>query len=437
MRQVGLNSIISILIALSMLAYALRGKVGAIIISMYIVIVIIEFFRKQTAKINTFNYVYATHILFFAVLINTIRAQNIEYYKIIGYFSAALILFNTRIDFYKGLWKLLKAISIFEAIGTYMQMIMPQCYYFLLSIILPDTVVLQIKSRLLQGYYTGFTREVSYTMFLIVIGLGLYIYDVTENSSIKKDWSRLGAIVFLTGALFISGKRATLLFCFMSIFIIQFLQSTKKQKLIKYAVLGISSFFLLTITYPIWSKISKMQRIVELVKFVKIGDWAGATNGRIAIYETAIKLWSEKKWLGIGWGNFRHLVPQNVWYSGFDVHNCYLQILCETGIIGAFLYYLLTSITIVNLVRCINKAKYLDIQSRKLIIFAGYIQVFFILYSLTEPILYEYPDYIMYFICVNLTSIILKTHKNSVCSSTAKQKISSTYRRTQHGKVIS
>ena len=43
---------------------------------------------------------------------------------------------------------------------------------------------------------------------------------------------------------------------------------------------------------------------------------------------------------------------------------------------------------------------------------AGFIQIFFLTYSMTEPILYEYSDYILYFIAINITGIILKSEKN-------------------------
>ena len=38
-----------------------------------------------------------------------------------------------------------------------------------------------------------------------------------------------------------------------------------------------------------------------------------------------------------------------------------------------------------------------------------YIQIFFTFYCITEPILFEYPDYIIYFISVNIIGIITKT----------------------------
>jgi len=68
-------------------------------------------------------------------------------------------------------------------------------------------------------------------------------------------------------------------------------------------------------------------------------------NGRLLFWRQGIEKWEEKKWFGIGTGGYRVLGADNklAWSnSKLNLHNYYLQVLVETGIIGLIvLSYLL------------------------------------------------------------------------------------------------
>ena len=430
MNKFNKNYLMSLLISLSMLFYSIRGKVGAIMTTICIFSFLPYLIKNKNDEKNISSY-YALFIFFFAIILGIVRAINVEYYLFVGYFAAVFILTNSDIDVYKYIWDILGKIAIFEAIGVFMQRFLPNVYYWLISIVLPSGVVSSIKHRLTQGYYTGFTREVSYTMFFIVIGIGIYLFDILKDDNKKIDLQKYKKqkylkIAILGVALFISGKRATLVFCLLSIFIIQlitnkklrafiksidipkFIKKTDISKLIEYISIGVITIIFIKITYPVWSKISTLARIAELFNFIGNGNVGGLTNGRIQIYKDAINLWTTNPIFGIGWGNFKYMTNNSLWYSGFDVHNCFLQILCETGLIGAIIFCTLTVKSVKNSIKCIKMSKeYSDKQNYRLAITITFIQIFFIIYSLTEPILYEYTDYIIYFISINITELLL------------------------------
>lgn len=411
MHKVKLNNVISFLIAISMLFFAFRGKLGAIVITVYIVILLCILLKKRKIEKNSLNISYVSYIFIFAVLLQIFRTLSGEYYLIVGYIAAGLLCINGNLKIYDSLWKYLKMISLFEASGVYLQRIFPDIYYVIMSIILPSPVINSIKSRLISGYYTGFSREVSYTMFFIVIGLGTYIFDAKgkNNLLVKKNKNKLIAVIFLLGALVISGKRATLIFFVIACFITQFLRSDDKIKVIKYLYIGLVGIFVMWITFPLWSKISFMRRIAELIGYIVTNDMSGITNGRIAIYNYAIQLWNQHKLIGIGWGNFKYSTMSTSWFYRFDVHNCYLQLLCENGILGSIPGYLLICIFLCNSIRCAIKLKRTNSYYYRLSILMVYIQIFFTFYCITEPIFFEYPDYIIYFVSVNIIGIITKT----------------------------
>lgn len=415
MRKVKIRNITSLLISLSMLFYALRGKAGAIAITALVVVLICNSIsNKHCGSIK--NILYALFFLVFAVLGNLIRSANFEYYLTIGYFAVALLFLNKVNCISDSLWKYLKWISIFEAVGIYMQRLLPQLFNLIMSFLLPSEVVSSIWNRFAGGWITGFSREVSYAVFLIIIGLGVYIYDdngIDANSKLKKN---LG-IAFLLGALVLSGKRASLLFFGLSVFVINFIQSDNKLKLVKYLSLLALCAVLIYILFPIWSQIPSLSRMVELLAYASSNDLMGLTNGRIAIYEHAIALWQKSPWLGIGWGNFKYAIGQGLWYSGFDVHNCYLQILCETGIVGIIAYTGLIVYAVKNSVKCIVKISKNQIDEHKIAKLCCFIQIFFLFYSFTEPILYEYTDYIIFFISIFITNSMVKEVKDKQYSN--------------------
>lgn len=415
MQKIIIKDISAWFIVLSMLGYAIRGNLGAIFITIYISLIVIWGGINKKISLCIDNGLVVLFLLLYAILGQLIRGKEFHYYLIIGYMAAIIVLCNKELNV-KLLLSLLKKAALFESIGIYIQFLAPNVYYSIISIILPGSVVEKIKNRLVSGYYTGFSREVSYTMFFIVVGLGLFLYEDFKNNKVKQTkWMRVFCISFLFSALLISGKRAPLFLFFTTVFIIQFIKSNNQLKILKY--LGVVFAFLIGIilTYPIWRNIHSLQRIVELLAFAESKDWIGITNGRTVIYKLAIDLWKENIWIGIGWGNFKYMTPANTWYSRFDVHNCFLQVLCENGIIGACFYYGIILFVIVNLVKCINKFKHTeDNIARTYGIIAAYIQLFFILYSITEPILYEYTDYLLFFIGIKITGLTLKNNQTSL-----------------------
>lgn len=334
-----------------------------------------------------------------------IRSLSPEYYLIVGYLAATVLLLESSTKYYDDIWVWFKYIAIFEAFGVYLQWITPEIYYSLVSIVLPKEVVVSIGNRLVEGYYTGFTREVSYTVFLIIVGLGIYIF-LEDKKKKKYDYV---IIAFLFGSLLVSGKLAPFLFFILSFLITLFIRSKDKLKIIKCLFLVLILIAGILLAYPLWSQIPVLSKFAKIINYLSLRDMTRVTNGRTVIYNDAIQLWKSNIWFGIGWGNFKYSIMSDRWYSGFDVHNCFLQVFCETGIIGGFLYIFLVLMSIVNICKLIN---YLSKRNNEkvshLALFCGFIQIFFILYSLTEPILYEYTDYMIFFCSFSTTACLLR-----------------------------
>jgi O-antigen ligase len=72
------------------------------------------------------------------------------------------------------------------------------------------------------------------------------------------------------------------------------------------------------------------------------------SNGRSALYAVAWELFLENPLFGIGFGNFR-IYGSQIIGSVTNVHNIYLQLLCELGIFGAIIIFIAMAL----LLRCL------------------------------------------------------------------------------------
>jgi O-antigen ligase len=85
-------------------------------------------------------------------------------------------------------------------------------------------------------------------------------------------------------------------------------------------------------------------------------------TGRIAIYRSAIDLWLSNPVFGIGLGNFNYYTDNSFHYQPSVPHNVYLEILCETGIIGFLLWAAAFSTILWNTIKAFRSVdKYPDL----------------------------------------------------------------------------
>jgi O-antigen ligase len=86
-----------------------------------------------------------------------------------------------------------------------------------------------------------------------------------------------------------------------------------------------------------------MSAIFDLLNRQQSLSSADALSGRTEMWQLGISLAGEHPWLGYGLGTEKELVEANSWQlsiaEGFHLHNSYLTLLVETGIIGAVVLF--------------------------------------------------------------------------------------------------
>lgn len=133
-------------------------------------------------------------------------------------------------------------------------------------------------------------------------------------------------------------------------------------------------------------------------------------SGRTVLYRLAFSLYrdSGRYLTGIGWGNYR-LQTVGVFFSKSDltyaVHNVYLQLLCETGILGLSAFLIAVIRTLVYGITKYRRARE-ETPNRPEVYVIGlgvFLQFFFLAYCMSGNPLYDYNFLITYFGGILLT----------------------------------
>lgn len=242
----------------------------------------------------------------------------------------------------------------------------------------------------------------------VVSGAAAYALLDKEKKNRVDYWLVLSVYVL---ALIILKKRAMIVWTAASMTGIHILKYHFNRKiLIKIKALIKKIFIAIALVFSAFFVLSKVPFVREqfelLIERFITND--STQTGRTILYALAFRLIQQSPWLGIGWARYRGFT-YGIFGSGIDrtyeVHNVYLQLLCETGIIGlaAFLF----AVVSVLIYTC---KKYRHIcenvsegGQQDLWYFSLFLQMFFVLYCLSGNPLYDYNFLITYFIGVFLS----------------------------------
>ena len=135
-------------------------------------------------------------------------------------------------------------------------------------------------------------------------------------------------------------------------------------------------------------------------------------SGRTDLYQLAFSLYKGHALTGIGWGQYRAntLGIFGLEDATYAVHNVYIQLLCETGIIGLSAFLIAAGTTIIYGIKKYRKFVRGEVQKKKknIIELGIFLQLFFLAYCMSGNPLYDYNFCITYFIGILLTLIPLK-----------------------------
>lgn len=394
--QIQKNNIKNLLVNISLLIYAaivlirpyLKKILGSnimILALLFISIIILLMSIMLTNKIKVKNFRYIMLCIFMSIPLFYKNAyiEDGYYYNI--YYFMGTIMFCIILSFIKigedninFIMKIFITFAIITSLVTWFSLIFPKAYDSIFISMLPYEDQLMVRNHFWNsGMKMGLTNHYSRNAFYLLLGI---IGCIVKNRN-KKN-SILICLFFVT--LLLVGKRAHFLFLLVSLFVAYLIyekNSFKKMlSMSKYITLVIIVIAVAIIFIPGTSTI-----------FERIFNTSGGdiSTGRFELYDRIWNLFVNNSYSPIGWGQFSK--STNYFFAG--VHNDYLQLLCETGVLGLSLILFSNLYILGKSIFIIRKDK------ENLIIFGMLIyQIFYLIYSATGLPHYEIETYMVYFI---------------------------------------
>lgn len=323
---------------------------------------------------------------------------------------------------YKYSIQLLKWGGVLIAISVIFSYFFPQIYSRMFLSLLQPVFSKHIMELMENGYQVGFTSQVAYTAGYIVFAIGVILcsWIILEKEKRKKGAFLL--LILIIGLLF-TQKRAHLFFMLVTLFFVYIQYSRySKEKLIKTVKIILFTIFTLifAIIMAMFTDIGQTLFSRIILTFQELIAGKDITSNRIPLYLHAWELFLQHPLFGIGWGNFSKTVVGTVTVqTEMQVHNVYLQLLSETGLIGTtfiLLPFLLTYIYTIKMTYFLsnNKGNY-SFSWKFAVLYSLYIQTFLLLYGFTGNPLYDNSFLMMYFFAFGLIYSFRKyNHENLI-----------------------
>lgn len=296
-------------------------------------------------------------------------------------------------------------IGVFFSIGCYFNYFFLPVYKVLIkplfSIAALESINATEKLRGDANFVAGFTSQVGYTSFFIIVCIGA-VFCFRKSVFGKTSYPLL---VFMTGALLLTGKRGPIAFLVIAIMLAYFMEGYGREKIYRvFKIWGIlvALFLLLALLAKITGSDGVKKIYETFLGLIESGTVDDA--GRTQLHEQALIYFREYPILGIGWTNFMKMFI----LRSTHVHCIYLQLLCETGLIGFIVF---VGFFAQRFISTLMQAQILAVDGDDLeaswVRFSLFIQAYFLLYGITGNPLYDAEETIIYFFAVGITYLPL------------------------------
>lgn len=309
-------------------------------------------------------------------------------------------------DWQKHLVRIMMVAGVVYAVSTYVLIIPGVSFYSKYIASMYPNNYGGLVGCYKRGEYAGITGHYSTNATMLANGVIPYIaicaVNIKNNVVKRKKIHReILLLVVMFVALLLTGKRAHFLFTLCAAVVaLYFYTSNEKNRFVKYFLVGALVVFLGVIAYytipsvnNLFSRFSNLSEDVSVLK-------------RYELWGAAIEAFKEHPILGNGWSSFPNLIGGRVGYNGYT-HNVYIELLCEVGIIGTFVFGLFFIVNFIRTALIVKKIAYkkesVDIGEHFLLVFSLIYQAYFLMYCITGNPLYDVFVYTPYFMACSIS----------------------------------
>ena len=243
----------------------------------------------------------------------------------------------------------------------------------------------------LYGYRAALADHYSQNgSYITIVLLAVFAVYLCMNKTEKKRKLLLVFGIVACIALLLTSKRAHLLFGIATLIVVYYVVNPRKrvQRSFKLMMVAVVAIILLNFLIDYIPEISQV-----FERFQAAGS-DNASLSRFIMWDRAFSIFKQNPFLGIGWYGFRYKSGLSEFTGATSgCHNIYLELLCETGLIGFLIFIfamgssLFCTLKNINLTYSINDETLKHLRRTLAVSFA--IQFFVLLYGLTGNPLYD------------------------------------------------
>lgn len=242
--------------------------------------------------------------------------------------------------------------------------------------------------------YSGLAKERGEAAYLMNIGLGIVLADYFAGKKFKiADW--LQVFIFV-GALYFTNKRMLFVIPIIAFAVMLFLSKIKGKpvKFVMIALVAVGFMIVLSMFIPIENNIFER---------FSAGD-DDFFNGREELWGYSLSMFAEYPIFGRGFASYNNYIYSKGYrYGGgkwvYYGHNCYYQVLGETGVVGAIIFLAVFIIPLVLTVAMLYR-RILNKGETTLMMFALYVEILSFVYSISGNVLYYNQQIVMWFFAI-------------------------------------
>ncbi|WP_175562049.1 O-antigen ligase family protein [Anaerocolumna xylanovorans] len=347
-------------------------------------------------------------LLWLCVTASTLLVSNESLYASKTYLLSFICMFALiqSENWYKSIIKNVTIVSLVHVTATFFFFIVPKAYSLTMVKIWGSHVIGTLDGT--EGYRAGLSSHYStngvFCSIPFLICGGLFFMGNVKRKQ-KKQLLVIMAVSIV--AVLLTTKRAHLIFSILTLAICYYLgvSGQKINKVIKMlgtAVILGGLFLILMRVFPVLYE-----------TFNRFSESDDISTGRFDMWNLAWGLFKEHPIIGIGWGRYVHIMAGPLGINpdfATSVHNVYLQLLCEIGLVGfvIFLYAMLSCY--IKTIQCLKSGALNDASYNALVV-SYVLQTFVLLYNFTGNCIYDFTWYIYIIGCTLAISINHKMKK--------------------------
>lgn len=316
--------------------------------------------------------------------INTVATISIFIFYLVSKDNNRWMKMATDLMFYGGLFHAIVSFVLYLLPNVYMKYVMP----LFASYGYESTLLYCVKN----GYAVGLTPHYSTNAMYMSVALGAsfirLIDDRYRNNKIKSKMNAL-ATIFILFVLILTGKRAHCVFALVCLFLSYYIYNSDKKKSRLITTLGILAVGSVALVLIVEIAPDAVPVIRRFIYMSQLDDSSLGRNARMLL---ALSIFSRNFLTGIGWNGFTYYYNAR-FGEWLNVHNIYLQLLCEEGIFLSVAFFAFFVLSFMHALSALKQTRVLKLSgiNESLLLFSIYIQAFFLLYGLTGNPLYDAP----------------------------------------------